>query len=82
MRLIFVAIILLSASMAANPAQAEGRAQRPPMDGYVQTPTGPRQPTKDDLNAIENGNKGNDLPASHDDITGAVPLGSDGDRSD
>jgi intracellular sulfur oxidation DsrE/DsrF family protein len=76
MRSLFAGMIMLSASIAVvGAAQARKHPQRPPAYGYVQTPIGHQQPTNDDLKAIEKDNEQNDLPASHDTITGGNGAG-------
>ena len=55
---------------------------RPAIYRYVEPPMSYQRPTEEDLQAIEKDNERNDLPASHDDIAGAVPIQPDGKHSD
>jgi hypothetical protein len=77
-RSIFVAIIILSASMAvAHPAQAQQHSQRSPSYGYAQTPMDSKQSAHDDLKSIVRDNRDLELPASQDDIVGAGQVHSE-----
>jgi hypothetical protein len=80
MRSLFVAMIMLSASMAVVDT-AQAQMQKPPGYGSMQAPIGHRQPTQDDLqptqgnfDKIDKDNQQLHLPASQDGITGARPL--------
>jgi hypothetical protein len=85
MRSIFVGVIALAASMAAaHPAQAQERAQRPPMHGELQARTGHREPKNYDLpmiqkdrETIQKDNHDLELPASRDDPVGAGQIQSE-----
>ena len=62
--------------------EAQEQPQRPPgYYRYVEPPISYQRPTEEDLQAIEKDNERNDLPASHDDIAGAVPIQPDGRHS-
>jgi hypothetical protein len=78
MRSLFVAMSMLSASMAVvNTAQAQ--MQKPPGYGSMQAPIGHRQPTQGDFEKIDKDNQQLHLPASQDGITGARPLPAEED---
>ena len=85
MRSLFVAMSMLSASMAVvNTAQAQ--MQKPPGYGSMQAPIGHRQPTQydlqptqDNLEKIDKDNQQPHLPTSQDGITGARPLPAEED---
>jgi hypothetical protein len=85
MRSLFVAMIMLSASMAVVDT-AQAQMQKPPGYGSMQAPIGHRQPTRDDLQPtqgdfekIDKDNQQLHLPASQDGITGARPLPAEED---
>jgi hypothetical protein len=80
MRSLFVAVTIVSASMAVVDT-AQAQMQKPP--GYG-APIGHRQPTQDDLQPgdfekIDKDNQQLHLPASQDGITGARPLPAEED---
>jgi hypothetical protein len=79
MRSIFAGMIMLSASVAVvDTARAQIHPERPPGDGPTQAPSGHQHPTRDELEKIDKDNRLLNLPASHDEITGAgqAPWGS------
>jgi hypothetical protein len=65
-------MIMLSVSVAVvDAARAQIHPERPPGDGPTQALSGHQHPTRDELEKIDKDNRLLNLPASHDEITGA-----------
>jgi hypothetical protein len=82
MRAIFAGIIMVTASTAlVHAAESRKHARMQPAYGYMQAPTGHRQPTKDDVTgvhqvqfdkkSIDKDNELLDLPSTQDKVQGA-----------